>query len=398
MRVESVLPTEVAATRRWTGTGPVKKRIAFISTLEGWGGSEELWSQTALDLVAHGLPVTASVYALSPLPQRVRNLMQGGVEVWLRPSRYPVWKQAWRKVFASEKTWVAMEVEKFLAVRPPTLVVLSDWGPMPPVELLELFVSKSVPFVTISQANWEGWWPPDELAHRYRKVIPGARRCYFVSKGNQRLLEKQIGCELPNAEVVYNPINVNVHDALPPWPSVHELHLACVARLYPPSKGQDLLLEALADPVWNSRKWRLTLCGEGPQRHSLERMVDRLGLKDRVTFAGWVESVRNIWVENHVLVMPSRGEGLPLAMVEAMTCARPVVATDVGGNSEIIEDGVTGFLADAPTASSIRKALERLWDRRMCLETIGKAAAERIRQKVPADPVRAFSERIKCLA
>jgi glycosyltransferase involved in cell wall biosynthesis len=323
--------------------------------------------------------------------------MQGGVEVWLRPSRYPLWKKAWRKVIAREKTWMAIEVEKFLAVRPPTLVVLSDWGPLPPVELLELFVSKSLPFVTIGQANWEGWWPFDELAHRYRKVIYGARRCYFVSKGNQRLLEKQIGCELPNAEVVYQPCNVNVQ-ALPPWPSVHELHLACVARLYPPAKGQDILLEALADPVWNSRSWRLTLYGEGPMRHSLERMVDHLGLKDRVTFAGWVESVPNIWAENHVLVMPSRAEGLPLAMVEAMTCARPVVATDVAGHSEIIEDGATGFLADAPTASSIRKTLERLWDRRMCLEAIGKAAAERIRQKVPADPVRVFSEKIKCLA
>src|SRR5262249_38289882 len=152
---------------------------------------------------------------------------------------------------------------------------------------------------------------------------------------------KQIGCELPNAEVVYNPINVNVQ-ALPPWPSVHELHLACVGRLFPPVKGQDILLEALADPVWNIRSWCLTFYGEGQMRHSLERMVDHLGLKDRVRFAGWVESVWNIWAENHVLVMPSRAEGLPLAMVEAMTCARPVVATDVAGHSEIIEDGVTG--------------------------------------------------------
>lgn len=57
--------------------------------------------------------------------------------------------------------------------------------------------------------------------------------------------------------------------------------------------------------------------------------------------------------------MPSRFEGLPLAMVEAMLCARPVVATDVAGHAEIIEDGVTGFLADAPTAGSMAAALER---------------------------------------
>ena len=81
--------------------------------------------------------------------------------------------------------------------------------------------------------------------------------------------------------------------------------------------------------------------------------------------------------------MPSRFEGLPLAMVEAMLCARPVVATDVAGHAEIIEDGVTGFLADAPTAGSMAAALERFWERRSEAEAIGKAGAERIGQLAP---------------
>ena len=65
-----------------------------------------------------------------------------------------------------------------------------------------------------------------------------------------------------------------------------------------------------------------------------------------------------------MLVMPSRFEGLPLAIVEAMLCARPVVATDVAGHAEVVEDGVTGFLADAPTVGAIAAALERCWVRR----------------------------------
>jgi glycosyltransferase involved in cell wall biosynthesis len=253
--------------------------------------------------------------------------------------------------------------------------------------------------VTVGQSNVENWWPNDKLADRYQKVIPIARRCYFVSKANQRLLEKQIAYELPNAEIVCNPFNVDRSASLP-WPPLSvdsELRLACVATLHPPSKGQDILLEALAYPVWATRNWRLTLYGDGPMKKGLHWMVRYLGLQDRVIFAGFVEGVEKIWAENHVLVMPSRCEGLPLAMVEAMMCARPVVATDVGGHAEIVEDGVNGFLADAPTAGSLARALERLWEHRHNLRMMGETAAKTIRAHVPTDPANVFSQKLQCL-
>lgn len=132
-------------------------------------------------------------------------------------------------------------------------------------------------------------------------------------------------------------------------------------------------------------------------RQVLERLSQKLGLTDRVVFAGF-SSVEEIWATNHVLVMPSRYEGLPLAMVEAMLCARPVVATDVAGHAEIVEDGVTGFLAVAPTVSSMSAALERFWNRRSEAEEIGRAGAHRIRQLVQQDPVRVFSDKLSQLA
>jgi glycosyltransferase involved in cell wall biosynthesis len=113
-----------------------------------------------------------------------------------------------------------------------------------------------------------------------------------------------------------------------------------------------------------------------------------------VIFAGLLKP-EEIWASNHVLIMPSRLEGLPLAMVEAMLCGRPIIATDVGGHAEVIEDGVTGFLADAPTVQSITEALNRFWARRADAQTIGEAGAQRIRRLVPPDPVRVFSCKIK---
>ena len=92
--------------------------------------------------------------------------------------------------------------------------------------------------------------------------------------------------------------------------------------------------------------------------------------------------------------MPSRFEGLPLAIVEAMLCGRPVIATDVAGHSEVIEDGVTGFLAHAPTSASLMEAMERFWVRRDDAQMLGDAGSKKIRTLMPADPVRVFSDKL----
>jgi glycosyltransferase involved in cell wall biosynthesis len=95
--------------------------------------------------------------------------------------------------------------------------------------------------------------------------------------------------------------------------------------------------------------------------------------------------------------LPSRAEGLPLVVVEAMLCGRPVVTTDVAGNGEVVTDDVTGFLAKSATARSIGRALERFWDSRSRLQEIGEAGAKAIRQWAHPDPARVFSDKIKAL-
>ena len=141
------------------------------------------------------------------------------------------------------------------------------------------------------------------------------------------------------------------------------LRLACVGRLEAGHKGQDILFEILARPTWLARRWHLNLYGDGPNKHGLMRLSDRLGLNDRVTFAGHVSAIEEVWSANHALIMPSRHEGLPLTIVEAMLCGRPVVATNVGGIKELIDDGVTGFLADAPTTDSVQNCVRAVLDK-----------------------------------
>jgi glycosyltransferase involved in cell wall biosynthesis len=329
------------------------------------------------------------------------ELIERGVEVRFRRLPYPLWKRGWLAFAAPQNTPLLAEVQGHIdAIKPQLAVISEGTGPFSPIELLDLCIRRQLSFVWIQHVNMDWCWVSDELAERYRKTLAAAQRCYFVSKANQRLTEKQIGCDLPNAEVVWNPVNVDFN-AAPAWPRLGpegEFRFACVGRLEPSHKGQDILLEALAGPLWAARRWRLSLYGEGPKRDTLERLVGRLGLSDRVHFAGHISSVEEIWASDHVLVMPSRFEGLPLAMIEAMLCGRPVIATDVAGHSEVIKDGVTGFLADAPTVISMANALERFWARRDDAKNIGAAAARKIRELVPADPACIFAEKIKSLA
>jgi glycosyltransferase involved in cell wall biosynthesis len=386
---------------RSEGAVAAQRSLIFVSSMNGdpRSGSEELWSRTAREIASQDIPVSVSVLKSSAFHPRIADLKARGVDLWVHQNWYSLPAHPWRWLAQRRYGASAYDLARLISARSAALVVLSDGGGLPPIELLELCTAKRLPFVTIGQSNSESFWPTDTIAERFRRVLPKALRCYFVSEANLRLAEKQVGMRIPNSEVVWNPVNLH-RDAPIAWPSLSddsELRFACVGRLLISHKGQDILLEALAAPSWKTRRWRLSFYGEGPMREGLELLAQRLGISDRVEFPGFAP-VEQIWASHHVLVMPSRYEGMPLAVVEAMLCARPVVGTDVGGHPEIITDGVTGFLADAPTARSMTAALERLWSRRNEAENIGKAGARKIRELVPSDPIHIFSEKLKQLA
>jgi glycosyltransferase involved in cell wall biosynthesis len=169
-----------------------------------------------------------------------------------------------------------------------------------------------------------------------------------------------------------------------------------VARLQTRPKGHDLLLQALAQPQWRERPLHLTFFGDGENRQGLERLAAYLGIADRIQFAGHVDSIHQIWRDHHMIAQPSRNEGMPVSLVEALLCGRPALATDVAGHAELITDGENGFLASAATANHIAEALERAWHRRDEWCAMGEIAYHRIRQMVPEDPAAAFAQQIIC--
>jgi glycosyltransferase involved in cell wall biosynthesis len=127
-------------------------------------------------------------------------------------------------------------------------------------------------------------------------------------------------------------------------------------------KGHDRLLEALGvlSASANGSAPQLLLVGDGPLRESLERRARELGVEHTVHFAGRLEDVRPALAAMDVFVLPSREEGMSNALLEAMAAARPVVATDVGGNGEIVREGHTGLLVPADDGDALATALGQL--------------------------------------
>ncbi len=136
---------------------------------------------------------------------------------------------------------------------------------------------------------------------------------------------------------------------------LHAPLVLCCGRLAP-EKGVDVLLHAL--PLVRGRvpRARLWLVGDGPSRPELEGLALRLGLSGAVHFAGSVEDPAPLWRAADAAVLPSRTEGLPLALLEALATGLPVVATAVGGTPEVMDDH-SGALVPPGDAGGLARAL-----------------------------------------
>jgi glycosyltransferase involved in cell wall biosynthesis len=359
-----------------------------------WGGSEELWSQTAVRLHDAGHHIVVSTTWWPSASSKLLPLKAQGIEISLvkRPSDRSLIARGVYKLTSRRQRALWLKRSK------AELVVISQGKVLDgAAEWMEVCHRNGWPFVTIVHCNSELWWPDDEESMALAAAYSSALRVFGVSRHNLDQLENQVG-ELTNLELVWNPFNVR-SDVVTPWPDSYDSwRIACVATLGPGHKGQDLLLQVLSHPQWRQRPVEVSFYGMGACRGSLQRLAQKLQLSN-VHFRGHVADVNAIWEKNHLLVLPSRFEGLPLALVEAMWCARPVVVTDVGGNAEICIDGETGFVADAAAVRSIEEALERAWDRRADWSEMGKRGRARVESLVPKDPIGTFCKQLlDCVA
>ena len=155
----------------------------------------------------------------------------------------------------------------------------------------------------------------------------------------------------------------------------HAMVVGAVGRLSA-IKNHALLLRAARLVRQRGQAIELVIVGDGPERASLQSMATALQIGDCVHLVGWRDDVASLLAGFDVLAMPSRSEGYSLAMVEAAAAALPLVATAVGGNPEIVQQGKTGLLVPDDDAPALADALARLASDVGLRERLGDAARQ----------------------
>jgi glycosyltransferase involved in cell wall biosynthesis len=152
--------------------------------------------------------------------------------------------------------------------------------------------------------------------------------------------------------------------------------LVMVAR-FMPAKGHDVALRALA--LLKDRQWILVLAGslDTSCAKDMLALTETLDITDRIRFIGHRDDVINIYGIGDILLAPSRREALSLTLLEAAAFSLPIVATDVGGISEAVADGLTGLLVASEDFTAFAQAIRTLLDNPELRRNMGKAGRQR---------------------
>ncbi|MDZ4310135.1 MAG: glycosyltransferase family 4 protein [Cypionkella sp.] len=165
--------------------------------------------------------------------------------------------------------------------------------------------------------------------------------------------------EWPKIKVVHCGVEIAGYPAPAPMPEGGP-HLVAIGRLCE-QKGFPVLIETMAIAAKRLPGLTLTICGDGELRSLIESEITRHGIEDRIKIAGWVDEtgVRAAIAAAHALILPSLAEGLPMVVIEAMACGRPVISTCINGVPELLTPK-EGWLVPAGDATALADAIVEL--------------------------------------
>lgn len=149
------------------------------------------------------------------------------------------------------------------------------------------------------------------------------------------------------------------------------------------AKGIDILLRALY--IMKDKKFDLLIVGDGSQRQRLEQLSADMQLSEQVKFLGERADLPDLMRTADCLIMPSRWEGLPMVLLEAMATGLPVIASAAGGIPEVIQDGINGYLVPPENVAALAQRLQSVIDNPVILQSMGRLARERITEEYSID-------------
>ncbi len=351
------------------------RRFAFIAT-NGCSfdrGSELWWRESAKRLRALGHDVVILIKKWDPPPPFLDDFARLGIGSYFEEDH------GFRRIIEFK----------------PDLVVVSVGDQDEGIEYYGELRQHSIPYIIVNRLTKEPrFWPiRKDRNDRVRDGYLGAQKVFFASGNNSQVMEERLGCKLPHWDIIYSPNHAD-RNAVVPFPPVSDgLRLAVPANIRFVHKGQDLIVDVMKKDTWRKRDVTINLYGVGEDENRLREMVRKAGLEEKLIFHGKLvfvgreHEISQIWLHNHAILLPSRMEGFANTVIHAMMSGRVPIVTDIGGHGDVIEDGVTGFIASDPTPEALDDAMERAYQRRHEWEEIGRRARQAVLDYLPEDPV-----------
>jgi L-malate glycosyltransferase len=365
-----------------------------------WGGSEALWHAVAEYALEKNDEILVSVYEWDTPHQKILALKEKGAKVFYRSkfnpnagflerairfikNRKPSFNKNYQSIinFKPEKIFISQGDNFDIAVHHRALY--------------ELIQQNNIPYYFVCHSHEQySFLPQKEIYPSGIKIFTNAKQVFFVSKKQWQLTERKLVTKLSNASITWNPLNLSIPSKPLEWPSTSTINFAIVGSLIT-GKGHDTIFEVLSSDIWKNRLFKLNVYGLGDGESYLKALAKFYEIEARINFYGYVDNVIKIWEVNHILLIPSSAEGLPISLVEAMACGRLAVVTDVGGNTELICEGITGFVAEAPSVVSFKDALDRAWEQKENWLSIGNACFNKVTSVLNRLPQKDIYEKMK---
>lgn len=358
-----------------------KKQILFIIYLENFGGVETAFFNLIKSLSKKNFNLYVAVEGLINYPKFYQVMKKLGVVTFDLTA-------------TTKKPWKPWE-------RPKTLIQLCKLAGK--IKLDGVFISNSLLGYSIIPnlkhlnrntliVDWIHNSTSLFLKHsaKYKEFINST---VVVNKEIKVINEDRLYSPNRSIHVIHNGTELTDRDTPIVLKKEEPVIIGYIGRLEQ-DKRPDIFIKfakSLVDFNYNVQFW---IVGEGSLRKSLESQVKELKINKYVRFLGYRSDISNLLDKIHFVILTSPNEGLPLAVLESMARGVPVISSDVGGLSEIVRDGVDGFLVNfADIEGYVNASLKLINNKKLAIK-MGKAARKRIENKFNSE---SFADKIAAL-
>ena len=352
-------------------------RILIINSeyppIGGGAGNASAHIAAHLEKLGHRLAIVTSSFAKLPHKEQVQNVTIYRVpSIRRRQDRSNPLEQIIFVISAS--LWTLSLIPHFK----PNATLAFFGVPSGAIAWLLKIVYRIPYVISLRGGDVPGFRPYD--FHFYHKLIAPFLRIIWknasavVANSNglrQLAVMFDSGFEIP---IIPNGVDLDLHKTVEhDWSSPCLLSVGRIVH----QKGLDLAMHALGG--LKDLEWEWRIAGDGPQLQALQSLAEELGIQDRVLFLGWQShhQITDSYQQANVFLFPSRHEGMPNAMLEAMASGLPVVATCIAGNEELVVDGETGYLVPPEDIEALQNALKKLLDDAGLRQQMGLASRRR---------------------